>query len=143
MTEVIDVYNDPYGHRYYAHKKRVAFEKIKRTKEFKWWKIKQFNIQHGRCAYCQVALERKNIITHVDHVVPLFHEGTNDFSNLVLSCRRCNLRKWISNKHVIPDWVKKNKERYKTHATQARLMQQLVERELDEQMLEKLNEWIK
>lgn len=45
----------------------------------------------GRCAYCGKKIEYKDM--QVDHLVPLegdSQKGTNDFDNLMPSCRRCN-----------------------------------------------------
>jgi len=42
----------------------------------------------GKCAYC-----RENVATTVDHVHPLSAGGTNDPSNLVPACVRCNSSK--------------------------------------------------
>jgi 5-methylcytosine-specific restriction endonuclease McrA len=44
-----------------------------------------------RCAYCGVTLTAKT--RSLDHRVPLIRGGTNDLSNLVPSCLRCNQRK--------------------------------------------------
>jgi 5-methylcytosine-specific restriction endonuclease McrA len=44
-----------------------------------------------RCAYCGTKLTKRN--RSLDHVVPLLRGGTNDITNLVPSCLRCNQRK--------------------------------------------------
>ena len=49
-----------------------------------------YRLQRGRCAYCRTALKEKY---HVDHILPLARGGTNDRSNLQLTCVDCNLRK--------------------------------------------------
>ena len=36
----------------------------------------------------------KYIAFHIDHVVPRCNGGGTDIDNLVLACRRCNLKKW-------------------------------------------------
>lgn len=143
----IDVANDPYGRRYYAHKKRVEFEKLKRTPEFKAWRNRQLRIQKKLCAYCQISLTYKNIVTHVDHINPLYYEGSNNFENLVLSCRRCNLKKWVNNRIVEPDWIKKNRANYPKvqqlstlRGLQKKQMQDLVAKELDEQSIDWLRD---
>lgn len=138
----IDVYNDPYSRRATAGKMRVEFEKLKRTKEFKRWRVRQLYKQEGKCAYCKISLRRENIVTHVDHVQPLYYDGKNIFDNLVLSCRRCNLRKWISDKYVVPDWIKAREAHLKRkakldpiRAKQKKLMKELVNQQLDEQAI--------
>lgn len=45
--------------------------------------------QHGRCAYCDKALGRY----HIDHKQPISRGGSNDLSNLHLTCGKCNMRK--------------------------------------------------
>lgn len=42
----------------------------------------------GRCAYCGCPLSLNEM--QIDHVVPLHNGGTNDFDNLLPSCRSCN-----------------------------------------------------
>lgn len=149
MERVIDVAKDPYGRSFYAAQKRRAFEKLKKTKAFKEWKQKQLLIQEGKCAYCGISLSFRDIVTHVDHVQPLYFEGTNNFDNLVLSCRRCNLRKWINNNRVVPEWIRKRGsnieaiERLRSaREEQAKIMEELVNQELDDQILAKLQDWV-
>jgi len=51
----------------------------------------QYNRQRGHCYYC-----RKNVALneyHLDHVIPLSRGGSNDISNIVVSCAACNLSK--------------------------------------------------
>ena len=43
----------------------------------------------GRCAYCNVLLNRRTGKT-LDHVIPLSAGGSNSLKNLVPACRRCN-----------------------------------------------------
>lgn len=50
---------------------------------------KIFQLQKGRCWYCQEKLEKY----HIDHRVPIVRGGTNWPSNLVLACPFCNLSK--------------------------------------------------
>lgn len=50
------------------------------------------------CWYCGVGIDRAAskydpCKATIDHVVPLSKGGTNDSSNLVPSCRSCNIRK--------------------------------------------------
>ena len=42
----------------------------------------------GHCAYCGREIENKDM--QVDHLVPKANGGTDDFSNLMPSCRLCN-----------------------------------------------------
>lgn len=45
----------------------------------------------GKCRYCGIELGKKEI--HIDHVVPYSLGGKTEISNLVTSCKSCNLRK--------------------------------------------------
>lgn len=45
--------------------------------------------QENKCHYCKKELTKY----HVDHVIPLSRGGSNDPSNLVITCPTCNLRK--------------------------------------------------
>jgi 5-methylcytosine-specific restriction endonuclease McrA len=47
--------------------------------------------QERQCLYCYRDLDREEF--HVDHIVPLAVGGTNEFSNLAIACKSCNLRK--------------------------------------------------
>lgn len=50
----------------------------------------QHKNQRGRCYYCKIKLGKKY---HADHVIPLSRGGSNDISNIVVTCVTCNLRK--------------------------------------------------
>jgi len=91
---------------------RSQFGSMQKTLRFKRHKEKQFVLQMGRCFYCRekfyedyqiikagVVVNRYRHI-EVDHIVSLSKGGTNDYSNLVLSCQPCNLEKekegWVN-----------------------------------------------
>lgn len=46
-----------------------------------------FDMQNGECAYCFSTMENY----HIEHITPISFGGTNNLSNLVLSCPPCNL----------------------------------------------------
>jgi len=46
--------------------------------------------QAHMCAYCEIPLMGA---FQVDHMLPLFRGGSNDWSNLAITCQRCNYRK--------------------------------------------------
>jgi hypothetical protein len=45
-------------------------------------------MQENSCAYCDKPLQF--IEFHIEHIIPLCCGGTNNFSNLCISCPRCN-----------------------------------------------------
>lgn len=46
--------------------------------------------QNHLCAYCETPIFD---VFHVDHMMPLSRGGTNDWTNLAITCPTCNLRK--------------------------------------------------
>lgn len=77
-----------------------------------------FNLQGGKCFYCEIGLDltttnRENSAT-VDHVVPKSKEGKKDIFNSVAACRDCNGAK--SNQPFIMFYthIKREKERKTT-----------------------------
>ncbi len=98
-------------------RKRLEFEKLKETSLFKSWKYEQFGCQDFECAWCKRRISPK--YAQVDHVNPLFYDGTNNLNNLVLTCRKCNCQKSIKPtgyndfmndhyKNAVPRWIKPN-----------------------------------
>src|SRR6266702_169120 len=49
----------------------------------------QYQQQKGKCYYCS----KKMTQHHIEHVVPLSRGGTNDISNIILSCPSCKQKK--------------------------------------------------
>ncbi len=56
-----------------------------------------------RCEYCRAPELVFNFPFEVDHIVPLSRQGTNDETNLSLSCRSCNLRKGSRTGYLVPE----------------------------------------
>lgn len=54
------------------------------------YNIKTFNYEIFCCEYCKNKIEG---VYHLDHIVPLCKDGTNDLANLAISCAKCNLKK--------------------------------------------------
>ncbi len=50
----------------------------------------QHKRQKGKCYWCGSKLPKRY---HIDHVIPLSRGGSNDASNLVIACQKCNLSK--------------------------------------------------
>lgn len=46
-----------------------------------------------RCEYCKAPEVVFNFPFEVEHIIPIFLQGTDDEANLALACRSCNLRK--------------------------------------------------
>lgn len=61
---------------------------------------KQYANQKGKCYYCQAKV---GSTYHVDHVIPLSRNGSNDPSNLVIACTVCNARKYNKLPHEWPE----------------------------------------
>lgn len=45
----------------------------------------------GCCEYCQLSAEDSAVPFHVDHVIPLKHDGSDELDNLCLACFDCNM----------------------------------------------------
>lgn len=91
--------------------RRIEFNKLKKTKDFLEWKTKQMKLQIGRCAWCERRLDKYWKGVHIDHVMPLYHGGKNNYDNLVLTHRKCNLSKWVKPESV-PVWIQNRKNQY-------------------------------
>ena len=55
------------------------------------------------CEYCQAPEVVFNFPFEVEHIIPIYKNGTNDPSNLALSCRSCNLHKGIQISGILAD----------------------------------------
>ena len=62
----------------------------------------QFQSQEGKCYYCQCKLQHARDSWHADHVVPLSRGGSNDISNIVITCPPCNRAKHDKLPH---EWI--------------------------------------
>jgi len=51
----------------------------------------------SRCEYCCLDQASQAATFPIDHVIPVILKGPTDFSNLALTCPKCNALKW---KHV-------------------------------------------
>jgi hypothetical protein len=56
-----------------------------------------------RCEYCRAPEEVFNQEFEVDHVVPHARGGLDEFANLALACRSCNLRKGTAQRARDPE----------------------------------------
>lgn len=73
--------------------KRDAFERKKKTAAFKRWRAYQYRVkQKGLCYYCRRPIVG---VWVTDHIIPLFRGGTSAYTNLCVTCWRCNERKGI------------------------------------------------
>ena len=64
---------------------------------------------NGRCAYCGKEITVKEM--QVDHLVPKKAGGTDDISNLMPSCRRCNHYKRAHSLETFREYLSKMKEK--------------------------------
>jgi len=67
------------------------YQELRKTKEFKMWWWEQRERQTGLCYYCLTDLGEA--VINVEHIRPMSAGGTNDYNNMVLSCRECNKNK--------------------------------------------------
>lgn len=78
---------------------KIYFKGIGRLKRVdipSWCKKAVFYREKGRCCLCGTDLTgslRSDNNSHYDHMVPLYHGGINDVSNIQLLCSKCNLSK--------------------------------------------------
>lgn len=47
----------------------------------------------GCCEYCRLAFSSGTVAFHVDHIIPIKHDGSDDVTNLCLACYHCNAYK--------------------------------------------------
>lgn len=64
--------------------------------------LKLLRLQRYKCASCHASVKHKY---HVDHVMPLFLNGSNTKDNLQILCATCNVRK---NKKDPIEWAQQN-----------------------------------
>lgn len=70
-------------------------------------RFKIFQRDGFRCVYC--GRGGREVVLHVDHIVPVSKGGTNDINNLCTSCRECNIGK------MTQDVEAKNDIKHKKH----------------------------
>lgn len=86
-------YNNSNKGKAVQHRRRAR--KLKNGGSFTSAELKsQFIKQEGKCYYCgDLLFSRFDKYYHVEHKTPLCRGGTNNISNIVLSCAECNHRK--------------------------------------------------
>ncbi len=57
----------------------------------------------SRCEYCRLPQHAVDLTFHVEHIIARQHDGSDDPSNLCLSCDRCNLTKGPNLTSVDPE----------------------------------------
>ncbi|MCE5182236.1 MAG: HNH endonuclease [Betaproteobacteria bacterium] len=70
-----------------------------------------YRLQEGICFFCGVPISQNGhgSTYHIDHYIPLSSRGTNDLSNLVLTCCSCNLHKSDMHPSDFERKIKKNR----------------------------------
>lgn len=71
---------------------------VKRVQPPKWVQRAAFHREKGKCVICNRDLSglidiEEDFEKHLDHIVPIDIGGLNDFSNMQLMCKDCNLKK--------------------------------------------------
>jgi hypothetical protein len=85
--------NNPIKRRLNEHNRRARVKGNGGTFTFKELN-EQFERQEGFCNYCGGLLYASfDNDVHIDHMTPISRGGSNDISNIVLSCAPCNLKK--------------------------------------------------
>lgn len=87
--------------RIYSNRRRAKITKVggEHTKE---QIIFLLNKQKNKCQTCKSSIKNKY---HIDHIIPIALNGSNDIKNIQLLCAKCNQLKGA--KHPI-DWAKEN-----------------------------------
>jgi len=65
-------------------------KKARELKKSNWWQNK---LSEGLCHYCGSKFNKSELT--MDHVVPVSRGGLSNKSNVVVSCKACNLNKKI------------------------------------------------
>lgn len=60
--------------------------------------INQFSSCDFTCEYCKSIISESY---HLDHIVPISREGTNDLTNLAITCKKCNCSK---SAYLLEEW---------------------------------------
>lgn len=70
-----------------------------------------YEIQEGICYFCGTPISKKSRQNrmHIDHYEPVLLGGTNDISNLVLTCAACNLDKGAFDGDVYESYARKKR----------------------------------
>ncbi len=74
-----------------------------------WKKISEevFKRDNYTCSYCG----QVGGFLEIDHIIPIFKNGTNDLNNLTTACRKCNRQKKDKTAEEFNKWKRnKNKE---------------------------------
>lgn len=77
--------------KYLAHKRNSSSRRRGAPGKYGVADIEAMYKDQGEvCAYCEAPLRG---VFHIDHMTPICRGGTNDWTNLALTCPACNLRK--------------------------------------------------
>jgi len=65
----------------------------------------KLKMQKNQCFWCGDGVDMSG---HLDHVLPIYRGGTNNSSNLVASCKKCNLTKGTEIIQITNEWTIKD-----------------------------------
>ncbi len=65
-------------------------------------RLKVFYRARHHCEYCMCPSSHSSANFCIEHIVPIAKGGTNDFSNLALSCHGCNGHKHVKTLYTDP-----------------------------------------
>jgi hypothetical protein len=97
---------NPEQFKVYNHNRNAAKRENGGTFTFKELN-EQFERQEGFCYYCGELLYKSfDSSVHIDHMTPISRGGSNDISNIALSCATCNLKKHAKTAEEFMEMIK-------------------------------------
>lgn len=96
-------------HQLYRRASRREKSEVRSTLNRDFMMGQKLKHQHSMCFFCGTDIDMSD---HLDHLIPVFYGGTNRNSNLVASCKPCNMTKMvdqieITNPYTIRDYLRK------------------------------------
>lgn len=96
--------NGKIHHRQEAHTRRAKIKNSETKLSVEQWH-KILKMQNNRCNICKKRFTKKRPPT-IDHIIPLFHNGSSAFENIQALCSSCNSKKQAKlDTQFIQTWV--------------------------------------